>query len=116
MRLQVFVNHVFQNSFTPLFRSNLGKLQPPRIALRLSSHPPCNQCQNSTKTNEAHSHGEGDCVVRRVLASEQLRANGTSNLTVAVDKSNRKGGARSSRGRLYSPGPIVALAIVFGVN
>lgn len=46
--------------------------------------------------------------MRCILASKNLRADSTSDLAVAVDKSNGEGGACGSRGGLHSPWPFVA--------
>jgi hypothetical protein len=45
----------------------------------------------------------------RIFASEDLRANSTPDLAVAIDEADRESGARSSGGGLNSPWPIITL-------
>lgn len=48
-----------------------------------------------------------------ILASKQLRANSTPNLTIAIDKSNRKGGSCSPGGCLYPPWPFFTSSVIY---
>lgn len=51
--------------------------------------------------------------MRCILASEQLRANSTPNLTIAINKANRKGGSCSSRGCLHPPWPFFTSSVIY---
>lgn len=88
---QVPIHQVLQNNLALLLRRNPRQFQSSCIALRLPSHPPRHQRQDRTKSNEPHGDGERNAVARRILALENLRANGTPNLPVAVDEPDCKG-------------------------
>jgi hypothetical protein len=51
--------------------------------------------------------------VRCILASEQLRANGTPNLTIAINKANREGGSCGPRRCLHPPWPFSASSVIY---
>lgn len=83
---QIPIHNIIQHRQPLLLRLHPRPLQPPRIRLRLSRHPPRRQRHQRTQPHEAHGTRKTLLVPWRILLPEDLWSNRSTNLSVAVTK------------------------------
>lgn len=98
-------NDIIQNRQSVFAGLDFCPLQPLCLAFDLPGHPPSNKSKSDAGSNAGHSSAEALRVPRSILAQEDLRPDRTTNLAVAVDKSDRECRARRSGRCLHTPRP-----------
>jgi hypothetical protein len=103
--LQIAIHNIVQHSQIILLRLQPSPLHSPRIGLRLPRDPPRHQSNDSTNSNKRHRTSKTLSIPWSILRLEDLRANRTTNLSVAVHEADRETTASRTRRRLDSPRP-----------